>query len=69
MADIERLVRSYDPNLDRHDPTFESAVVALVAVLYTGPDVRALVRFTGYLERTVTDVKNRMRASGLWEKG
>jgi hypothetical protein len=68
MVDIERLVQRYDPNLDRHDPAFQSVAVAFAA-FYTGPHVRALVRFTGYLEKTVTDVKNRMRASGLWEKG
>lgn len=69
MADIERLVRNYDPTLDRHDPAFECVAVAFVALFYTGPEVRALVRFTGYLEKTVTDVKNRMCASGLWERG
>lgn len=69
MGKIERLVRAVDPHLDRYEPAFQRVAVAFVAALYTGSDVRSLVRFTGYLEKTVTDVRTRMRASGLWEKG
>jgi hypothetical protein len=36
-------------------------------VLYTGPDINALVAFTGYLRKVITDVSGRMRAAGLWE--
>ena len=69
MKSIEAYVRRLDPSFQRHDSTFEFMVIALVAAAITGPDVDAIIAFTGYLRGEVERTANQLIAAGLWQDG
>jgi hypothetical protein len=47
------------------DPDYETAVI-MVAALFIGPNVDAIVDLTGCTRDIVDSIASRMRASGMW---
>jgi hypothetical protein len=66
LEEIKNEIQQLDPILTQDDPVFQTAVVLLAAAFATGPDTGRLVTFTGYPERFVATISERMRQFGFW---
>lgn len=66
---IKEEVQRIDPELDKDDDEFQTAVVLMAAAFVTGPHTESLAAFTGYPGHLVADISRRMHKSGLWAHG
>jgi hypothetical protein len=62
---IEQVRQTVDGFVDGGDPSYGTAMI-LVAALFVGPNVDAIVSLTGSAASLVENVACRMRASGMW---
>lgn len=62
---LEEVLKIVNMWSGRSDPSYETVVI-MVAALFVGPDVDAIVRLTGSAREVVETIASRLRASGMW---
>ena len=62
---LEQVRHIVDERVEKCDPTYETAVV-MVAALFVGSNVEAIVGLTGCARDFVESIASRMRASSVW---
>ena len=68
LDEIETVVATLDPELDRADDAFKVAVV-LLAALVVGADAMKVAELTGYEPEFVQALAARLETSGVWADG
>jgi hypothetical protein len=62
---LQHIREVVDTIADKCDPSYETAVI-MVAAMFVGPHVDAIVGLTGYSRELVQRIALRLRASGIW---
>jgi hypothetical protein len=68
LEEVKSEIRRIDPGIKENDDGFSVAMVLISAAFSVGPEVAALVRFTGYTQAFICDIARRMKATKLWNE-
>ncbi len=64
---VRSQIKELEPKLDPKSDNFKTAVVVLSSLI-VGPNIRGLVRFTGYGRKFIRIRARRLFESGIWQK-